>query len=251
MSLEQAPSVCSGLRPLRPADIAARPYQSECAAGGRYGALETARASACQRRLAGPHRGGRRGFNMVELLLALAISGALLAATMAALDASFTAYQTTTEMASTHTIGRLTMHRVLALIRTGQEFGPFPANPQDSFVESNYIEFITPGERYIALEWMEFPDAANGYPVGEALYVVVDSQPPQLLLEGVVRQDDPDVPGDYIRPFRLEYKLGRNLYRATIDLMLVPDDNLSTELDGDYGQVIRLVASAMPRLVAY
>ncbi len=34
--------MCSGLRPLRPADIAARPYQSECAAGGRYGALETA-----------------------------------------------------------------------------------------------------------------------------------------------------------------------------------------------------------------
>ncbi len=41
--LEQVPSVCSGLRPLRPAGfIPARPYQSECAAGGRYGALETA-----------------------------------------------------------------------------------------------------------------------------------------------------------------------------------------------------------------
>ncbi len=37
--------MCSGLRPLRPADIAARPYQSECAAGGRYGALETATSS--------------------------------------------------------------------------------------------------------------------------------------------------------------------------------------------------------------
>ena len=35
--------MCSGLRPLRPAGfIPARPYQSECAAGGRYGALETA-----------------------------------------------------------------------------------------------------------------------------------------------------------------------------------------------------------------
>ncbi len=41
--LEPVPSVCSGLRPLRPAGfIPARPYQSECAAGGRYGALETA-----------------------------------------------------------------------------------------------------------------------------------------------------------------------------------------------------------------
>ncbi len=219
------------------------------------------RASPRQRRLAGPHRSGRRGFNMVELLLALAISGALLAATMASLDASFTAYQTTTEMASTHTIGRLTMHRVLALIRTGQEFGPFPANPQDSFVESDYIEFITPGERYIALEWIEVPGACplpppfvhavGEHPIGEALYVVVETQPPQLLLEGVVRQVDPNDPAEHIRPFRLEYKLGRKLYRATIDLMLVPDDNMSTTLDGDYGQVIRLVASAMPRLVAY
>ncbi len=32
------------VHPLRPADTAARPYQSECAAGGRYGALETALA---------------------------------------------------------------------------------------------------------------------------------------------------------------------------------------------------------------
>ncbi len=39
--LYQVPSRCSDSRPLRPADTAARPYQSECAAGGRYGALET------------------------------------------------------------------------------------------------------------------------------------------------------------------------------------------------------------------
>ncbi len=42
--LEQVPSRCSGSRPLRPADIAARPYQSEGLARGRYGALETALA---------------------------------------------------------------------------------------------------------------------------------------------------------------------------------------------------------------
>ncbi len=41
--LEQAPLGCSGWRPLRPAGFTpARPYQSECAAGGRYGGLETA-----------------------------------------------------------------------------------------------------------------------------------------------------------------------------------------------------------------
>ncbi len=41
--LEQVHSRCSGWRPFRPAGFTpARPYQSECAAGGRYGALETA-----------------------------------------------------------------------------------------------------------------------------------------------------------------------------------------------------------------
>ena len=43
----------------------------------------------------------RRGFNLVELLLALVISAALLTATMVALNASFMAYQATTEVAST------------------------------------------------------------------------------------------------------------------------------------------------------
>ena len=65
------------------------------------------RARARQRRFAGLRRGGRRGFNLIELLMALSISSVLLTATMASLDASFTAYQTTTEMASTHTIGHL------------------------------------------------------------------------------------------------------------------------------------------------
>ncbi len=98
--------------------------------------------SRCQSR--GALRRRRRGFNLVELLIALAITAALLAATMVALDASFTAYQSTTEWASTHTIGRLTMHRMQALIRTGVTFGPVPINPNDSLVQENYIEIIMP-----------------------------------------------------------------------------------------------------------
>ena len=51
----------------------------------------------------------RRGFNLVELLIALGITAALLTATLVALNASFRAYQATTEVSSTHTIARLTM----------------------------------------------------------------------------------------------------------------------------------------------
>jgi len=39
--LEQVHSRCSGWGPLRPADTAARPYQSEDRPGRAYGALET------------------------------------------------------------------------------------------------------------------------------------------------------------------------------------------------------------------
>jgi hypothetical protein len=54
------------------------------------------------------------------MLIAMAITSALLSATMVALDASFMAYQSTTEVASTHTVSRLAMLRMMTLIRTGQ-----------------------------------------------------------------------------------------------------------------------------------
>lgn len=196
----------------------------------------------------------RGGFNLIEMLIALAITAALLSATMVALNASFMAYQSTTEVASTHTISRLAMMRLMTLIRTGQEFGPFPINPQDSIVESSEIEFLTPGDdrlqrpsQLIRVEWFEVPDGTH--PIGNALYVVVNGGTPQLLLEGVIpvfNEFD-----EQIMPFTLEYELGRKLYRATVDITVVPDDNMSVELDGDNQQEIRLVATAMPRIEAY
>mgnify|MGYP003576230762 FL=1 len=196
----------------------------------------------------------RRGFNLVELLIALAIVSALLTATMVALNASFMAYQATTEVASTHTIGRLTMHRMLSLIRTGDDFGPFPTSPLQNTVTSDFIEFMTPNDEVLTLLWKETADVANGYPVGNALYVItteggVDTA--YVLLEGVVAQYDDDTPPNRIKPFTLEFEKGRKLYRATIDLTVKPDDNMSVMLDGTNEQIIRLVASAMPRLATF
>ena len=188
----------------------------------------------------------RRGFNLIEMLIALAITATLLAAVMVALHASFMAYQSTTELASTHTIARLVMHRMLALIRTGQEFGPFPNNPQDSIVVSNEIEFLTPAGNLVVIEWIETANATHPQP--NALYAVINGGTPQLMLEGVVQIDGA---GMQITPFTLEYELGRRLHRATIDLTIVPDDNMSVTIDGDNQQQIRLVASAMPRITAF
>ncbi len=180
-------------------------------------------------------RGHRRGFNLIELLIALAITAALLSATMMALRASFMAYQSTTEVASTHTISRLVMHRMLALLRTGQDFGPLPLTPLDSIVDSNYIEFFTSNGQLITLDWVDADDT---------LYVVLTDEngleTPYPLLEGVTSCN-----------FTLEYELGYKLHRATIDMTIVPDDNMSVDLDGDNQLVIRLVASAMPRMIAY
>lgn len=197
-------------------------------------------------------RSSRRGFNLIELLIALGITAALLTSTMVALNASFVAYQRTTEEASTHTIARLAMHRLLTLIRTGQDFGPFPADPTITVVESNFIEFVDANGQGMALEWVENPVA--GRPVGEALYVVLfdingAETAAHLLLEGVIAQTDAG--GDPVPPFILDYELGRIVNRVRVDLMVVPDDNASLELEGDRPQFIRLVASAMPRSSAF
>jgi prepilin-type N-terminal cleavage/methylation domain-containing protein len=187
----------------------------------------------------------RRGFNVVELLIALAITGALLAATLVSLNASFMAYQSTTEVASTHTIGRLTIHRVLAMVRTGKDFGPFPTNPLDTLVHSDFLEFETANGEIMTLTFDEDD---------EALYVsitdpVTSNTVQHTLLEGVLRQTDAGGP---VPAFTLQYAQGRHLYRATVDLMIKPDDSQSLSIEGDNdNQTIRLVASAMPRLAAY
>jgi len=186
-----------------------------------------------------------RGFNLVELLIALGITSTLLTATLVALNASFMSYQSTTEVASTHTIGRLTMYRLMALIRTGHEFGPVPANPLDRFIESDWVQFTAESGDVLTVEWV---------PAEEALYLrVADAdtgvEESNLLLEGVIAQVDED--GEPVSPFTLEYEKGRHLYRATVDLAVVPDDNMDVSLDGDNTESIRLVASAMPRVSAY
>ncbi|HRQ75369.1 MAG TPA: prepilin-type N-terminal cleavage/methylation domain-containing protein [Phycisphaerales bacterium] len=187
----------------------------------------------------------RRGFNLIELLLALAISVALLAATLVALNASYIAYQRTTRAASTHTISRLAMDRMLALIRTGRDFGPLPANPNDPIVKSDLIEIITANEQGVLIEWVE---------AEEALYIKLFDPDTgaiyasHLLLEGVPAQYDSS--NQRIKPFTLEFERGRHLYRATIDMTIVPDDNMSLQIEGSDAPVIRLVATAMPRVNA-
>ena len=194
----------------------------------------------------------RRAFSLVEMLIALAISAILLAATLAALQVSFRAYQTTSDQAATHAIGRMVVHRMTSMIRSGQDFRPLPEEIRDTIVSSDFIEFYHPDTgNLITIEW----DRESGQ-----LNYTLDNGYPVVLLEGIVARTDVD--GSVIQPFLLEWEPGRRVYRVTIDLMINPDDTISTSADRYAPQSttqgisteikpIRLVASAMPRAAMY
>ena len=113
-------------------------------------------------------------------------------------------------------------------------------------IEVDYIQFYTPPPDVRLLELRHDP-------TNERLLISVDGTS-YVLLDGVINRYDPPTStseDDRIKPFTLEYEFGRKLYRATIDLTVVPDDNQSTTIDGTNADQIRLVATAMPRISAY
>jgi len=186
----------------------------------------------------------RCGFSLLELMVALAISAILLTAALVALDASFRAYRRTTEEVATHTTARIAMHRLLALVRTGSDFGPLPANPLDEELESDTLEVRTPDGRWVVIRW-------DGE--AERLLMAVDSPdgqpgPPRVLLGGVEPQFHAD--GTPVMPFRIAYEDGWRVRRVTVDLSIQPDDDISAAIAHEPPPPIRLVGSASPRSIA-
>lgn len=185
-------------------------------------------------------RTARRGLSLVEMLIALAITSTLLTSVMVALDASFKAYQATTEMSSRQTISRLVMYRILTLLRTGTDFGPYPANVlTDPVLESDYVEFLAPSGDVLRVV----------YEVDErTLFVIVDpagTNQKEVLLTGVQPQYDDD--SNRILPFTLHYEVGPRLHRATIDMLVGEDDAMELGIEGHEVTEVRLVSSIMPR----
>ena len=184
-------------------------------------------------------------FSLVEMLIALAISAVLLVATLAALQVSFDSYRVNSDQASTHAIGRMVVQRMTTMIRSGESFRPLPLDVRDRVVTSDFIEFYHPDtDNLITVTWNR---------TASRLEYRMDNGVPVTLLEGVVARMDEE--GRVVQPFRLEWEPGRRVYRVTIDLMIIPDDSISTpagsEPPGPVAGIgirpIRLVASAMPR----
>lgn len=193
-------------------------------------------------------RSCRRAFSIAEMLIALAITATLLTATLAALDTSFKSYKVTNESASTNVVARIVMQRVTAMIRVGDEFGPYPVNPITTpIIESDRIEFVsyrepsTNTERVTSLQ--RRPGTGEDGPwqlwYVETTYVngIYSSQDEAPLLTGLTELT-----------FTLEYDVGPRLHRATIDMVIKPDDLQDAAVAADLETpTIRLIASASPR----
>ena len=90
-----------------------------------------------------PLRAARRraGLSLVEVLVSLAITAALLTAVTLALDASFTAYASAAQSTSAQTGTRMVVHRVQRLIRSGVAQGPLTRAHAEEF---KTLQLITP-----------------------------------------------------------------------------------------------------------
>ncbi len=190
-----------------------------------------------------------RGFSLVEVLIALTITATLLTSTLAALDASFKSYKHTTESASTHVVARIVTQRATAMIRTGRQFGPYPVNPITTpEIESDWLEFVSFQDEAAGVEvvtrlerragagdsgpfvlWYVSTRSENGVQVSTEEYPLLDR-----LLE---------------LNFILEYDVGPRLRRATMDMIIQPDDLQDASLGTNdlEAPTIRMVASAAPR----
>ena len=192
----------------------------------------------------------RRAFSMVEMLIALTVSSLLLTACLVALDSMFKFYETTSESASTHVVSRLVMHRVMAMIRQGEEFGPYPIGVvTPTKIDSTYIEFVS------------FQDTATGSRQVTRIEKADDPAAQGMFQLQYKRWDyvNGTLTGQFSYPlirnltdakFTLEYDIGQRLMQATVDLAIHPEDASHgvTALASDLTTpVLRLIASASPR----
>lgn len=192
----------------------------------------------------------RRAFSIVEMLIALTITATLLTATLTALDTSYKAYKVTTEGASTNVVTRLVMQRTMTMIRTGQNFGPYPLDVLDPALNpltSTFIEFETRNDgagnsQVVRIERREQPDPRLG--PFELWYVQTD------FVSGVQQapNERPLITGVTEARFTLEYDVGPRLRRATVDLTVKANDYQDAAFYSALeAPTIRLVSTVQPR----
>ncbi len=198
-------------------------------------------------RITPPKPSARRraaGLSLVELLVSLAIVALLLSATMVAIDASFRAYASAAESASTQTATRMVTHRLLTLVRTSTAHGPlepsvdatWPVTLTGDTLESRHLTLIDNRGNELRIEYRPANDELwlIKKPFGGGATVT------QPLLSGVTaatfhalrRQDSSGV-------WVLE--------RASVDITVQPDTDATLAIESANTPASRVVASTMPR----
>lgn len=172
------------------------------------------------------------------------ISAMLLTATMVALDASFRAYASAAEQASTQAATRMIVNRLLMVIRNSTAHGPLlpnlalvpPVTLDGNVITSNFIDLIDTNGTQLRIEYRN---------ATQELWLIDSTDPilgpiEQPLLGGVtnaqffaVRRQDDD--GVWV------------LDRATMDITVQPDPDTTVAIETSDSPPIRLIASTMPR----
>jgi len=182
----------------------------------------------------------RPGVSLVEALIALAITAILLTATMVATDASFRAYATATEQASTQSSVRLVTHRLLSMVRTSTAHGPLDVGDGSGF---------TIVGNTITSPWLALTDASGNivrleYHADQHLLTYsVNGGAAQPILGGVTS-------ATFVCQRRKDYSSEDDewvLDRATMDLQVEADDDATLAIEDHRLPPVRLVASTMPR----
>lgn len=181
----------------------------------------------------------RRGFSIIEILIALTISVVLLTATMMALRASFEMYRRSAERVSANVSGRLVIERAQMMIRGGVDFLPLPVGPGGGVLESDFLSIQSADGTWTTLRWDQATETIRWE----------DGVDSWSMMDGVTQ----DIAGQVmpLSPFRLTFRDGRWLTYATIDLVVSADGVTGTDLDAEEVPEMRFVGSAMPRRVAW
>jgi len=192
-------------------------------------------------------RSGRsqHGFSIIEMLIALVITSTLLTATLAALDASFKSYKVTSESASTHVVSRIVMQRLMAMIRNGQDFGPYPVNPITTpVIESDWMEFESFSDPVTGVRRVTTLERVQNGTEWDLVYTVTTFQGGEIISE----ESRPLITGLTELKFIMEYDVGPVLQRVTVDMVVQPNDLQDAAVASDLeAPTIRMVASASPR----
>jgi prepilin-type N-terminal cleavage/methylation domain-containing protein len=192
-----------------------------------------------------------RGVGLPELLIALAISAALLVATAVAVDASFQAYGVNQTQSALSQRARVAMHRLTTYIRTTEDHRPDNDDPIDEFEAGRVctdtaIRMLTATDTGVIFRQQD--DKLLMVPFTIVAGARVEGTP-NVVLRGV-RDGDFSITFEPMRSAR-QIRLGRPEYdqlkRASIFLRLRPDAGTVVTGEEANGEPVVLSTAVMPR----